>query len=111
MIITPKRLIDGSILTDAWATYYTVPSNVISATAKQMVVCNTDSSTRTFSYAVVKIGDTQGAKNTMFNAVTLQANESKVFGLTDVMHTGYFIQAKADTASKVSLTVSGMENT
>jgi len=46
--------------------------------------------------------------------VSLQANESKVFGLTDVMPSGYFIQVKAGEAgggNLVSLTVSGMENT
>jgi len=115
MAITPQRLIAGVELTNAWAIYYTVPSTMLSATAKQLVVCNTDTVARTFYYAVVVPPDTAPvAKNTMFSSVTLQSNESKIFGLTDIMAVGTTIQAKAgqlNTTTGMSITVSGMVNT
>ena len=113
-MITPKRLIVGYALTASWAYPYTVPATVLSATAKQLIVCNTDTVVRTFYYAVTATTSTPSVAQTMFNAVTLQVNESKVFGLTDVMPSGYYIQCKAGEAgggSLVSLTVSGMEST
>lgn len=113
-MITPRRLIAGSALTVSWAYPYQVPTTVLSATAKQLIVCNTDTVVRTFYYAVTPTTGAPTVAQTMFNAVSLQANESKVFGLTDVMPSGYYIQVKAGEAGGgdiVSMTVSGMENT
>lgn len=113
-MITPKRLVVGSALTTSWAYPYQVPAAVLSATAKQLVVCNTDVVPRTFYYAVTATSAAPTVAQTMFNAVSLQANESKVFGLTDVMPSGYYLQAKVGEAGGgniVSMTVSGMENT
>jgi hypothetical protein len=113
-MITPRRLVAGYALTVSWAYPYLVPSSALSATAKQLVVCNTDAVVRTFYYAVTSTTSAPTVAQTMFNAVSLQANESKVFGLTDVMSSGYYIQCKAGEAGGgdlVSITVSGMENT
>ena len=110
-MITPRRLIPGITLTASLVTLYTVPSTSTSATTKQLIVCNTDVVARSFTYHVVPGAGTAGVPTTMFSGVVLQAGESKVFGLTDVMPVGYFIQAKADVTAVVSLTVSGMENT
>ena len=113
-MITPKRLIAGTALTTAWAYPYQVPSTVLSATAKQLIVCNTDTVVRTFFYAVTLTTSAPTVAQTMFNSVSLQANESKVFGLTDVIPSGSYIQCKAGEAGGgniVSITVSGMENT
>ena len=113
-MITPRRLITGSALTTSWAYPYLVPATVLSATVKQLIVCNTDTVVRTFFYAVTTTTGAPSVAQTMFNAVSLQANESKVFGLTDVMAPGSYIQVKAGEAgggNLVSLTVSGMEST
>lgn len=113
-MITPKRLIAGFALTTSWAYPYQAPVTVLSSTVKQLIVCNTDAVTRTFYYAVTATTGAPTVAQTMFNAVTLQVNESKVFGLTDVMPSGYYIQCKAGEAGGgdlVSLTVSGMEST
>lgn len=114
MAITPRRLVPGSVLTTSYATYYTAAISVLSATIKQLILCNTDTVARTAYVAVIPGGGSQAAANTILNGVALQANESKIFGLTDVMPTGYFLQAKTGEAgggNLVSLTVSGMENT
>ncbi len=113
-MITPRRLIAGTALTTSWAYPYQVPTAVLSATTKQLIVCNTDTVARTFYYAVTTTTSAPTVAQTMFNAVSLQANETKVFGLTDVMPSGYYIQVKAGEAGGgdiVSITVSGMENT
>jgi len=113
-MITPKRLIVGSALTTSWAYPYQVPATVLTSTVKQLVVCNTDTVVRTFYYAVTTTTGAPSVAQTLFNAVSLQANESKVFGLTDVVPSGYYIQAKVGEAGGgdlVSLTVSGMEST
>lgn len=110
-MITPKRLVPGSTLTSTLVTYYTVATSVSNATAKQLIVCNTDTVSRTFTYNVIPQGGSASVANTLFNSVTIQPNETKIFGLTDVMPTGTFIQAKASADNVVSMTVSGMENT
>ena len=113
-MITPRRLVTGSALTTSWAYPYQVPAAVLSSTVKQLIVCNTDTVIRTFYYAVTATTGAPTVAQTMFNAVTLQVNESKVFGLTDVVPSGYYIQAKAGEAgggNLVSITVSGMEST
>lgn len=111
-MITPKRLIAGIALPSSYGVaLYTVASPVLTATVKQVLVCNTDTIARTFTYQVRPSGGSDSVAVTLFNAVTLQPNETKIFGLTDVMPTGYEIYAKASAASVVSLTVSGMENT
>lgn len=117
MAVTPKRLIAGAALTTSWSNaLYNVPTTALSATAKQLIVCNQDTVPRTFFYAVTPNSTNPVANSpyVLFYSVTLQANETKVFGLTDVMAQGYYIQAKtgeADTTRTVNITVSGMENT
>jgi hypothetical protein len=113
-MITPRRLIVGSALTTSWAYLYQVPATVLSATVKQLVVCNTDTVVRTFYYAVTTTTGAPSVAQTMLNAVSLQANESKIFGLTDVVPASSYIQVKAGEAgggNLVSITVSGMEST
>lgn len=117
MAVTPKRLVQGAALTSSWSnTLYNVPSYVVSTTVKQMVVCNQDTVSRTFYYAITPNSTAPVANSpyVMFYSITLQANETKIFGLTDVLLPGYYIQAKvgeADTTRTVNLTVSGMEST
>lgn len=110
-MISPKRLVPGTLLTASLTTLYTVPSSVLSATAKQMLICNTDTSARTVTVNVVPANGTASPANTIFDAISLQPKETKIFGLTDVLAVGGFIQAKADVTDKVAITVSGMENT
>ncbi len=116
MAITPKRIIPGSALTTSYATYYTVPASVLTTTMKQLLLCNQDTVPRTVFLAIIPSGEstTPAASNIVLNSVSLQANETKIFGLTDVMPTGMFIRAKAGEAgggNLVSITASGMENT
>lgn len=111
-MITPKRLIKGiSLDTTYGESLYTVVDSVKSATIKQLIVCNTDTVVRSFSYQVRPSGATSGIAYTLFNEVPIQPNETLIFSLTDVIETSYEIHAVASEANVVSLTVSGMENT
>lgn len=115
MAITPKRLVAGTQLTSSWTLLYYASSSVLSATTKQLVVCNTDTVARTFHYAVTPLNSAPAPYDgtIMFNGVTLQPNETKLFGLTDVIPTGSYIQGKTGetgSGNYVTITVSGMEN-
>lgn len=108
-MLNPKRLITGSTLTTSYVDYYQVPTAVTSAAVKQLVVCNTDTGIQSFSLQVRPTGGADSVAYTLFNNVPLQPNESKVFGLTDVVPSGSSIYAKASVAGLVSITASGME--
>lgn len=110
-MITPKRLIDGTLLTDSYVKLYTVTAPVLTATAKMLAVCNTHTAAVTFHYQVRPSGGADTIASTLFNAVTIQPNVTKLFGLTDIMPTNHEIHAKASVTGVMSITVSGMENT
>jgi hypothetical protein len=112
MAFTEKRLVAGSLLTGTAATYYTVTAPVVKTIIKEMTFCNTDVATAyTFTLYIVPLAGTAADANTEFKAVTLQPGETKIFGRTDVMELGSFIQALASTASKIAFSVSGVERT
>lgn len=108
-MLTPKRFVAGSALTDAYVALYTTPATITSATAKQLVVCNTDTNVQSFSLQVRSATGSDTVACTMFRDVSLQPKETKIFGVTDVLPVGYSIYAKASTTDVISITVSGME--
>lgn len=111
MAYTEKSFVTGSALTNAAATYYTVPSTVIKAIIKEIVLCNTSTNPETVTFYIIPTAGSAAVANTELNAVTLQPNETKIFGRTRVMNVGDFIQAKASTGAVVSINVSGVERT
>jgi hypothetical protein len=109
---TEKRLVPGSVLTASAATYYTVTAPVVLTIIKEMTFCNTDTATAyTFTLYIVPAAGTAADANTEFKTVTLQPGETKVFGRTDVMPVGSFIQALASTTLKIAFSCSGVERT
>jgi hypothetical protein len=111
-MITPKRLVHGIALANDYNdALYTVPTSVLSATVKQLIVCNTSAVGQTFSYQVRLVTEVSAVSVTEFDSVSLATKETKIFGLTDVLPTGASIFAKASNGAVVSLTISGMEVT
>ena len=108
-MLTPKRFIIGSALTGSYTALYTVPAAVTSATTKQIVVCNTDTNVQSFSLQVRAPAGSDTVACTLFRDVSLQPKETKIFGMTDVLPSGYSIYAKASTTDVISVTASGME--
>lgn len=113
MAYTEKRMVAGVALTNALVTYYTVSASpmVLKGIVKEMVICNTSGSPVTFTINVIPLAGAAGVANTEFAGVTLQAYETKIFGRSDVLETGGFIQAMASTGGVVSLSISGVERT
>lgn len=112
MAYTEKRLVAGSLLTGSAVTYYTCTAPVIKTIIKEMTFCNTDAATAyTFTLYLVPSGGTAADANMEFKTVTLQPGETKIFGRTDVMEVGGFIQALASTTLKIAFSCSGVERT
>ena len=112
MAYTEKRLVVGSLLTGSAATYYTVTSPVSKTIVKEMTFCNTDTATAyTFTLYIIPLSGSAGDASTEFKAVTLQPGETKIFGRSDVMELGSFIQAFASTNAKIAFSCSGVERT
>ena len=111
MAYNEKAFVSGSALTNAYATYYTVPSTVLKSIVKEIVVCNTSTNPETFTMNIIPSAGAPAVANTEFNAITLQPNETKIFGRTRVMNIGDFIQAKCSTGAVMSLDISGVERT
>jgi hypothetical protein len=112
MAYTERRLVAGSLLTGSAATYYTCTAPVTKTIIKEMTFCNTDVTTAyTFTLYIVPAAGTAADANTEFKAVTLQPGETKVFGRTDVMEVGSFIQGLASTTNKIAFSCSGVERT
>ena len=108
MAVTPRLLITGTLLTDAAATLYTVGDNVVSR-VNEIILCNTDTATRTVDLHIIDSGDTLAAKNQVLDGLALAAGETRFIGLDQVMVSGDFIQGLADVTSVVSIRASGIE--
>jgi hypothetical protein len=109
---TQTRLAGPTLLTTSYANIYTVGSGEITI-VKQIIVCNTDSSERTFSICLLKDGDTSAAEpdDVIFSAVALDPGETRLINLSLVMTYGTggdAIYAKASTANKITITASGI---
>lgn len=109
-MIIAKRLVAGSALTAALATYYTVPASTTTI-IKEIFICNTDTAARTFTANIVPSAGAAAVANQIFDALALQAGETKIYSLSSVLPAGSFLQALASVAAVVSMNVSGVEIT
>lgn len=109
-MITAKRLVAGSALTVALATYYTVPAGTTTI-LKEIVLCNTDTSARTVDLHIIPSAGTGAVANQIFQDLAIQAGETKIFSVSQVLPAGSFLQALASTGAVVSLNCSGVEIT
>jgi len=103
---TPTRLIHGSALTNALATYFTA-GTAYGAILNELMIVNTDTVARTVTVHVVPLGGTAAIANIILSADTLQPGEQRVYSLFTIIPLGSFIQAKADTGAVVAISASG----
>ena len=77
---------------------------------KQIIVCNTDSSARTFSL-YLDSNMTVAAADTLFEGVTLAAGETKIINTSLVLRAGqnHKLHARASASGVVTLTLVGLE--
>lgn len=108
---TPKVLVDAQYIGSSYATVYTCPAST-TAIAKELILCNTDSSARTVSIRVVPSGATAGDEHCIFAAMSIAANTTyHLSEMTLILEAGDLISCDADTASKVVVRISGAEVT
>lgn len=107
---TIKKLVAGSQIAATVTTYYTVGTN-LRAVLTQVTLTNTTTTARTVDLHLIPSGGTASASNQILSDFPVPANSTKaVFvAVGHVMHTGDFIQAACDSASAVTLQVSGVE--
>lgn len=103
-----------SALTASVATYYTVPDRPDNAITivRGMILSNTDTSALTVQVYNVASGGSAAQTNAILYNVSIPANTVVQFSFGEgewVMTAGMTIQAKASSASVVTLTLGGCE--
>lgn len=112
MAATPSKIIAGSQLTVAAATYYTVPANT-RVRIQKLTLTNTTATTRTVTLHLVPSGGSAGVGNTILSAravppTAITGNPVEVPEAYHVMEAGDTIQALADAATAVTIQASGV---
>ena len=112
MAITGKRMVTGSQLTAAAATYYTVGTSA-RAQIQAMTLTNTTGGAVTATVYLVPSGGTAAASNTILSAKSIAAGESYkcIEAIGQWLEAGGTIQALAGSATSISLVASGIEVT
>lgn len=108
---TEKRLVQGTFLTGTVATLYRCLSPAVSTIIKEISICNTTDSPYTFSLYVVVSGQVAADRYAVFKTVTMQPNETKIFGLSTVLEVGDFMAGLASTTNVLTVAASGVERT
>ena len=108
---TEKRLVEGSLLTNTAAIYYTVASPVLKTVIKEMTICNVDIVARTITVHIVPADGSVSDSNAEFKGIVIQAGETFIVGRTCVMEFGSTLQAFASAGSAISFSCSGVERT
>ena len=93
-------------LSNTAATLYTVPGST-TTTFRSITVTNTDSADRTFCLSI----GTDDIGTRIFSETEIQANKTAVIDGEWSLEAGEVIQAFADVASKVNITLNGFKKT
>ena len=111
-MITPKSLVNGTNLTDAVATYYTVGANTRGIITKATFT-NDSASAVTLTINLVPLAGSAGYANQITKAKSLAASET--WSCTDivsqVLEAGGFISMVASTTTVIGCRISGYEVT
>lgn len=111
----PKNLYRGYLST-ASAVLYTAPAPVTfgvqpKCVIKELVICNTDTAERTYNIDTVAYNGSVSGATKLCSAVTIAASTMHRILLSCVLEAGETLRGHADSASKVTITVSGIELT
>jgi len=105
---TPARLGTGPTqLTTSYVTQYTVPS-ATTAVVKEIIVANPTTSAATVTVSVVPSGNSASAANNIIGGVSVAANSTLVFDISQVLATGDAVAALASAGSTLNLLISGV---
>jgi len=108
--VTPKALLDGTLLANSIATLYVVPA-AMSAVVRSITLCNTDSVDHAVTLHFVPFAGSPSGATMILNALPIKAGQTIEDDLLRVLGTGGSIRAFADAANAVSMRVDGSEVT
>lgn len=110
---SPKQMVAPSLLAATATKIYEVTTGIKYTIMREISLNNTDTVTRTFTLHIVPSGGSASATNMIFDAVPIQAAgaEPLNYSRATVLKPGDMIYALADSASKVSIMISGIEYT
>lgn len=108
---TNKKLCSAQQITNAAATYYTVPVNTTTI-LKKLVFVNTSAGAVTVTYYLIASGGTASDSNTVQKTRTLASLETWAADVDNITMIALdFLQAKSDTNTAVTIHASGIEVT
>jgi hypothetical protein len=118
MALYPVTLYGPNFLSNSAAVIYDSDTPTVAGATKldnvtiikQIIVCNTDTSARTFTL-YLDTNSTAAASETLFNAVSLAVNETKIINTSIVLRADkdQKIMALASVSNKVTITLVGLE--
>ena len=94
----------------SYTTVYTAPG-ATSCIIKEVVVCNTSGSAVVFDLSFVASGGTAGVTNNVCSQHQIGAYATVSYVFSQVIATGGFVSARANTAAALTVTASGVEIT
>ena len=106
MAFTQKRLVGPAAMATSATALYTAPGSTTTI-IKQIMLCNTDSSTQTATLHIAAAGSVANA-NMIFKAISLDPSETVILNLSLVLATGNIISGLASHVG-VTITISGIE--
>lgn len=104
MADTLKRLSGPTVLTTSAVTQYTVPADT-TTTVRDISVCNEGAALATFTLSL----GTDGAGTRLYYQFPLDASSTLLITRQLVLNAGDIIQALSDTATSITLVMSGVE--
>lgn len=107
---TAKRLYQGTLGTSDAAALYTVPSSTW-ALVRNIYVCNSNASARTYRLSLVKSGGSMSTANTIAYDANLNAGATDEHNIFQLLSAGDMIRGYASAGSSVGVNVSGVEIT
>ena len=107
---TLVRMVDGSLLTNVAATYYTSPANTVTYITN-VSLTNTDTVARTVTLHLVPSAGSATAANRILSAHPIAAGKTFVppQAIGQTLPIGGTLQALADTGAVVALVASGIQ--
>lgn len=105
---TPKRLTNPTVLTTSYVSQYTVPS-ATTTIVKQLIIANPTGTAATASVSIVPSAGSASTSNNVIGGLTVSANSTLVFDLSQVLATGDSIWALASAGTTLNIVISGVE--
>jgi len=110
MATTLKQIIAPANLTASVATYYTVPTNVVTV-IRALTIANSSTNARTVDIHIVSSGDSADTSNIVINDIAVASEETKSISdlVNHVLDEGDTVQVSQDAGTDLVIVASGAE--